>query len=283
LSTWFFASDLHGSISRYRKLLERVKEEAPDVLLLGGDLLPNNPTEIGDEGVEFLPYLYGQLNNLKTHLGLAYPHVYAILGNDDPRSVESDIRMGETQNLWVYMHNRRAELFRYSIYGYACIPPSPFLLKDWERYDVSHYVDPGCISPEEGWHTAPLSRDEIYHNTIQSDLHQLAKDADLKNAIFLFHAPPYRTNLDIAALKGTTYENVPLDEHVGSIAIRRFIESRKPHITLHGHIHESTRLSGSWKDQLGSTYAFSAAHDGNELALIRFDPQSPEDASRELI
>ena len=29
----------------------------------------------------------------------------------------------------------------------------------------------------------------------------------------------------------------PLDVHVGSIAVRRFIESRAPYLTLHGHVH----------------------------------------------
>lgn len=283
MPTWFFTSDLHGSISRYRKLLDRVQEERPSVLLLGGDLLPSVPVEWGNTGEEFIPHLYGQLEKLKTQMGTSYPKIYLILGNDDPRSEEALIMKGETQNLWVYVHNRRAELFGYSIYGYACIPPSPFFLKDWERYDVSRYVDPGCVSPEDGLHTVPVSRDEICYNTIQSDLNQLVKDTNLSRAIFLFHAPPYQTNLDIAALHGIVYEDVPLDEHVGSIAIRRFIESRKPHITLHGHIHESARLSGSWRIKLACTYSFSAAHDGEELALIRFDPQSPENATRELI
>ena len=44
----------------------------------------------------------------------------------------------------------------------------------------------------------------------------------------------------------------------------------RPLITLHGHVHESTRLTGSWRQQLGSTLCFSAAHDGPELALVRF-------------
>ena len=283
MPTWFFASDLHGAISRYRKLLERVQEEHPSVLLLGGDLLPSTPVERGDIGEEFIPHLSGQLEKLKNQMGTSYPQIYLILGNDDPRSAEASIMIGEAQNLWVYVHNRSVELSGYSIYGYACIPPSPFFLKDWERYDVSRYVDPGCISPEDGWHTVPVSREEIYCSTIQSDLNQLVQDTDLSKAIFLFHAPPYQTSLDIAALHGIVYENVPLDVHVGSIAIRRFIDPAN-HILLCMDIStRSTRLSGSWQTQLGGTYAFSAAHDGNELALIRFDPQSPENATRELI
>jgi len=35
---------------------------------------------------------------------------------------------------------------------------------------------------------------------------------------------------------------------VGSIAVRRFIEERQPLLTLHGHIHESARLTGDWRE-----------------------------------
>jgi Icc-related predicted phosphoesterase len=157
------------------------------------------------------------------------------------------------------------------------------LLKDWERYDVSRYVDPGCVSPEEGWRTVPLLPDTIRHTTIQSDLERLTHDADLANSIFLFHSPPHQTTLDRAALDSKMIDSAPLDVHVGSIAIRRFIQAQKPWITLHGHIHESPRLTGTWREKIGRTHLFSAAHDGEELALVRFDPAKPERATRELV
>ena len=78
-------------------------------------------------------------------------------------------------------------------------------------------------------------------------------------------------------------DHVPLDLHVGSIAIRRLIERSQPLLTLHGHIHESARLTGSWKDILGRTHLLSAAHDGPELALVRFDLEHPGKASRTLL
>jgi uncharacterized protein len=84
-------------------------------------------------------------------------------------------------------------------------------------------------------------------------------------------------------LDGISVDHVPLDPHIGSIAIRRFIEERQPLITLHGHVHESSRLMGEWKQQIGRTWAYSAAHDGDELALVQFDPGSPGAATRELI
>jgi Icc-related predicted phosphoesterase len=70
---------------------------------------------------------------------------------------------------------------------------------------------------------------------------------------------------------------------VGSIAVRRFIEQRQPYITLHGHVHESARITGAWQEQIGRTSCFSAAHDGQELALVRFDLKQPERAERELL
>jgi len=78
-------------------------------------------------------------------------------------------------------------------------------------------------------------------------------------------------------------DHTPLDVHTGSIAIRRFIEEKEPLITLHGHIHESARLTGSWQDKMGRTVCYSAAHDGPELAVVKFDPAAPEEAERLLI
>jgi len=120
------------------------------------------------------------------------------------------------------------------------------------------------------------------YTTISDDLKKLAGDDPMDNAIFLFHTPPYKTNLDRAALDNKKIDHVPLDVHVGSIAVKSFIEERQPLITLHGHVHESARITGSWKDRIGRTHAFSAAHDGKELALIRFNPEQPERASRQL-
>ena len=79
-------------------------------------------------------------------------------------------------------------------------------------------------------------------------------------------------------------DHVPLDVHVGSIAVRRFIEARQPLVTLHGHVHESARLTGAWRDA-DRAHALPLARrtTGPELALVRFDPDDPGDAAtREL-
>jgi Icc-related predicted phosphoesterase len=285
MSLWFFVTDLHGYLSRYQKLFQVILAERPEVVLLGGDILPNGV--FYPQGTPEKSFIHSVLQNgfesVKENLSLSYPKILLILGNDDPRVEENELAEGESLGLWTYIHLRKIEYGDFSVYGYACVPPTPFALKDWERYDVSRFVDPGCISPEEGWRSVPVSPNDIRFGTIQADLHLLTNDSDLSRAIFLFHAPPHQTFLDRVALDGRTIDTVPLDVHAGSIAIRRFIEKRQPLITLHGHIHESARLTGSWCEHIGRTCAYSAAHDGVELALVRFDPAEPEKATRSLI
>lgn len=287
MSLCFFVSDLHGHIQRYRILFERILQEKPAAVFFGGDLLPSGvvPHQVGKKPIQnfVLEFLIPELKVIKAAMGASYPRIFLILGNDDGKGPERYIFQGETLRLWEYIHNRQITWGSFSVFGYAYIPPTPFQLKDWERYDISRYVDPGCIPPEAGWHTFPTPHNKIQFATIQEDLQNLRCEANISKAIFLFHAPPYQTHLDRAALDGHFIDHVPLDVHVGSIAIRKWIESHQPLLTLHGHIHESTRLTGRWMDQLDGTFSFSAAHDGPELALVRFDPQRLENARRELI
>ncbi len=283
----FFVSDLHGRISRYRALFRSITDDPPQALFIGGDILPHGLASRSTEYLESSNFIDGYLAEeflrLKQQLGDRYPRIFIILGNDDGRSEESAILKNAEREVWEYVHLRRARLGKYTVFGYAYVPPTPFLLKDWERYDVSRYVDPGCVSPEEGWRTVSITEDEARFSTIADDLETLTGGDRLDRAIILFHTPPYHTHLDRAALDGKMVDHVPLDVNVGSVAVRRFIKRRQPHITLHGHIHESVRLTGSWQDRIGRTFCFSAAHHGPELALIRFDPDRPEDARRFLL
>ena len=282
----FFVSDMHGSTARYEKLFAAVARERPAGVFLGGDLLPHPmaaPPAGAGPGSFLDDELIPRLDALRRTLGAAYPPIFVIFGNDDPRADEESALAAEQRGLWSYAHGRKLPWRGVDVYGYACIPPSPFLLKDWERYDVSRFVDPGCIPPEEGMCTAPVPPAEASRTTIAEDLAALFGRDDLDRAIFLCHVPPYQSLLDRAALDGLFIDHAPLDVHIGSIAVRRLIEGRRPLVTLHGHVHESARITGSWREQIGRTVCLSAAHDGPELALVRFDPADPAGATRELI
>ena len=78
-------------------------------------------------------------------------------------------------------------------------------------------------------------------------------------------------------------DHLHVDVHVGSIAIKRFIEKEKPYITIHGHIHESTKLTGSWYQKIGDTHSYNAACEGMELAVIKLSLEEPDSAQRILI
>ncbi|NIV03410.1 hypothetical protein GWN26_03465, partial [Candidatus Saccharibacteria bacterium] len=247
----FFVSDLHGKVDRYKKLFELIRDERPQAVFIGGDILASGLmplTEFEPDHQDFInDFLVSGFKALRESLGQQYPQIFLILGNDDGRAVEAAILDVATEGIWKYVHNRRVRFKEFMVYGYAYVPPTPFQLKDWERYDVSRFVDPGCISPEDGFHSFPVSKRELKFSTIQRDLEWLGGDEALDRAVFLFHTPPYQTSLDRAALDGKMIDHVPLDVHVGSIAVKRFIENRQPLLTLHGHIHESARLMGSWK------------------------------------
>ena len=282
----FFVSDLHGVISRCEKLFNLILTEKPDVVFIGGDILPSYSYEISssDSFNDFInDYLIKKLYSIKEKMKSEYPDIFIILGNDDLKTEEGDLIKASESGIINYISCKKIELKGFKIFGYSYVPPSPFLLKDWEKYDVSRYVDPGCVSPEEGYRSVKVEESKMKYSTIKDDLNILTKDEDLSNAIFLFHTPPYKTNLDRVANDGKFYEYVPLDLHAGSIAVRKFIEEKQPLLTLHGHIHESTRLTGNWKDKIGNTYCFNASHDGPELSLIKFNTKNIEDAVRILI
>lgn len=286
MTSCLFVSDLHGRLDRYRSLFDTIERTRPDVVLIGGDLLPHPLAALAADApyVDFLNDIIAPgLLELRNALGAAYPRILVILGNDDPRTAEAAVLDLAARRLWEYVHERRVRVDTVTVYGYSYVPPSPFRLKDWERYDVSRFVDPGCLSPEEGERSVPVSDREARYSTIQADLERLVGEGDMGRSIFLFHAPPHRTGLDRAALDGKMIDHAPLDVHVGSIAIRRFIEARQPLACLHGHVHESARITGKWRDQIGDTVLLSAAHDGPELAVVSFDLETPGSASRRLL
>jgi len=290
MSLCLFVSDLHGSVERYEKLFQIISAKKPELVFLGGDLLPfggflSRPqpnSGVNISGNFLTQFLFPHLVELKDTLREEYPRLLVILGNDDPRREEKLLGQAERLDLLHYLHNRKITYKGFNLYGYSCVPPTPFLLKDWECYDVSRFVDVGAVPLTAGRRTVSVPPEKIAGRTIEDDLRRLSDGEDLRKSVFLFHAPPYDCALDRAALDGRMIEGVPLDVHVGSIAVRRFIEERSPLVTLHGHVHESARLTGAWHDRIGTTLCFSAAHDGPELAVVEFTLENPGAVERTL-
>ncbi|PNX52710.1 MAG: hypothetical protein BV458_08195 [Thermoplasmata archaeon M9B2D] len=277
-----FVSDLHGNVPHYRCLFQIIRREKPDAVFFGGDILPSSffqHRSIEDFIKDVL------LSEMKSILRERNKKIrfFLIMGNDDPRMYEQIFIDAESAGILNYVHQKAIPYKNLYIIGYSYIPPTPFHLKDWERYDVSQYVDIGAISPEQGRRTIHVPLDEIKYSTIAEDLALLSKQSPANKTIYLFHSPPYHSFLDRADLHGKEIDYAPLDIHVGSIAIQRFIIEHQPLLTLHGHVHESTEITGFWKEKINRTFSFTAAHIGPELAIVRFNTDKLDDATRQLI
>ena len=189
----FFVTDLHGQADRFGKLFASILNERPEAVFLGGDLLPraSSLSMHADKGHSdfVIDYLVPSFTKLRDALDREYPSLFVILGNDDPRYEEPEILNAATNGLWTYMHGRKAVFAGFNVYGYACVPPTPFSLKDWERYDVSRYVDPGCISPEEGRRSVAIEESDVKWGTIAKDLDMVVDDDSMDRAIFYFILP----------------------------------------------------------------------------------------------
>ena len=274
-----FTSDLHGNKKKYALFLHAIEKEQPDGVFIGGDILPNTFAS-NQSANDFLENnLFQSLQKIRENIQKNI-RCFVILGNDDPRINEDILIDAEKQGIIDYVHFKTVPYDDFFVTGYSFIPPTPFQLKDWEKYDVSQYVDINSVSPEEGVRSVPIENDLIRFSTIAEDLEILVKNAPPQKTIFLFHAPPYKTVLDRAALDGKKVDHAPLDVHIGSIAIQRFITKYQPFITLHGHVHETVNLTGNWKEKIGSTYAFTAAHEHAEFFYISFDTEHIENANR---
>jgi Icc-related predicted phosphoesterase len=86
-------------------------------------------------------------------------------------------------------------------------------------------------------------------------LARFKKTPDVYRYLFVSHAPPYKTKLD----------KVFFGFHVGSKAIRKFIEDFQPDIVVCGHIHEARGV-----DYIGKTLIINPGAFPKHYALIDF-------------
>lgn len=240
-----YSSDLHGNRRAYEKLLERACRDDVDALVLGGDLCPRGGSTLEEWVAVQRDFLESYLTPLLSSFRKNHPskRIFAIMGNDDFRKNVDVLERAEKEGILHFIHGKKAELGDgTSIVGYGFVNTTPFRLKDWEKKDSKGAKMPPQLSPE-ALRSVPEEK-----GTVREDMEGLAALSDPGKTIYVIHAPPFGTNLDITSS----------GQHVGSAAIREFIEKHAPLATLHGHIHESPEMSGSWMDVLGATVCVNA-------------------------
>src|SRR3990170_3502755 len=94
--------------------------------------------------------------------------------------------------------------------------------------------------------------------TIEEELAALPAPVDPGRAVYVIHGPPAGLGLDVVR-GGRT---------VGSPATTRFVESARPLLTLHGHIHESPEESGVWMSRLGRTGCIQPGQSAAGLTVV---------------
>lgn len=235
-----YTADLHGNEEFYKRLLRKAEEEKVDAIVIGGDLCGREGNTIKEKienQKQFLEKFMIPLfkNFKKENKNIEF---YIIMGNDDFRINLEVLQKAEKDKITNSIHKKSVKLSKnFNIAGYSFVNPTPFRLKDWEKLDFESDKMPSQLFMEE------ITSTEREKGTIENDLKNLKKLSNPKNTIYVIHAPPFNTKLDMITTR----------EHVGSRAVRQFIEKEQPLLTLHGHIHESPKMSGSWKDKIGST------------------------------
>ncbi|MBI2522941.1 metallophosphoesterase [Candidatus Woesearchaeota archaeon] len=228
-----YTADLHGNNEYYKKLIAKAKEPEIKAVIIGGDLCPKGAGTL-EQAInyqkEFLKnFFIPELSKIKKD-------TFIIMGNDDFRINETILKSNKNENI-KYINKKRFNVFNKNIVGYGFVNPTPFRLKDWEKFEDENKETPKQL------HDYEIRTIEKEEGTIKEDLFNFIKLSNPKKTIYAMHAPPYNTKLDI----------ITSGIHVGSKAIREFIKREQPYLTLHGHIHESPQMSGSFIDKIRST------------------------------
>jgi Icc-related predicted phosphoesterase len=276
VSQWFFTSDLHGQGALYEQVVAFAAADRPAVVLLGGDL---GPHAHGAPGVQHQRvFLEGFLVEFARRLREAAPGVELglLFGNDD-WAANHDVLERHHGSLWHALHGRAVELKGHTVAGLSWVPITPFAMKDWERWEDGGEESParlhGSLSGPDGVREFRFDP-ERRSPTIAEGLAALAEASPPARTIHVLHSPPRDTACDVIMTK----------QHVGSRAIRAYIEQHSPPLVLSGHIHESPRMSGAWRDTIGGTICVNPGQFGSpRLRGVWFDPASPHDTLRHTV
>lgn len=277
MADWFYTSDLHGQGALYEQLLGMAATRSPRAVLIGGDLCPHDAS--GEGVASQRVFLEGFLTEFARRLREAVPEceLLLLMGNDD-WSANHDCLVRDNGALWQCIHERAVTVGGVAVAGLSWVPITPFGIKDWERWDDHGDLGPrsrldGVTSRSgriEAFRFDPARREP----TVADALERLAAQTEPARTIFVCHTPPHATNCDMI---GAT-------QHVGSRALREFVTLHQPPLVLTGHIHESPRVSSSYRDKIGSTVIVNPGQFGAaRLCGVWFDPADIEGTLRHTV
>jgi uncharacterized protein len=278
----FFVSDIHGSETCFRKLVNAGKFYGVDVLLMGGDLAGKELVPIvGDKarfrGSDFTFKNDGDLQDFERRVAavggytLQTDEAFVERLRSEPDLAEQTLRdliVARTE-AWVELAQQRLEgtgirlliglgnddfeeLIPHLDHG-----PVAYAKDGTTNLGDFDVVSLGWSNPTP-WHT----NRECSEEELKDKLAAAINGADPATTIFNIHVPPYDCGLDLVPrldeslqiqLVGGQPDMVP----VGSTAVAEAIAQHQPVLSLHGHVHQgrgSTRIGRTVVVNPGSEY-----------------------------
>lgn len=244
---FLMSADLHGQVDQYRALLSVAELEGVKAVLVAGDLV--DAMSVPEYEAIWREQLFPLLEEFAPRTG---PLLVA-MGNHDFAGALPVVE--SRPDLVRVVHERPHPLGEgFLLVGYPYTAPTPWWTKDFEKWDVEKPPPRPlgrCGQRSRGRDLVPFCLDELGPTeTLVHDLARLATVTDPGRTAYLLHQPPADTPLDV--LWGGS--------HIGSQAVRRFLEERQPYLTLHGHIHETVDQSGEFRARFGRALACSAGN-----------------------
>jgi Icc-related predicted phosphoesterase len=240
-------------------------------MVLGGDLLPRKGHHSSSLEIQ-QAYVQNEFRDFTARVrrDTGAP-VCAILGNDDWAGTIPLFRLLEQEGVFRMLGDVPfIPDGRTALYGYSFVPPTPFLLKDFEKRDLAEDPSPGGLrriyvtrdgAVEEADERSFFSQ----RASIEEDLQGSGWRGEGERSVFVMHGPPFGTALD------RLYDG----RSAGSRAVHGFLSERQPVLALHGHIHESPAVSGSYAERINATLAVNPGQTGDQLSAVVFDLDDP--------
>jgi len=263
----FFATDLHGSETCWRKFLNAGRFYDADILICGGDMTGKAIVPIVQENGNFTFTLAGEQQAVAAEqVGDVEAQIrrkgYYPLRMDMERLLELDqdpVKRAECfqqvmlDGVGRWMGLAEEKLRGTGIRCFVCPGNDDEMEVDEviRRSDIvelgeGRIVEIGDFTMiSTGWsnHTPWNTHREETEENLAERIEAMARQVpDQSKAIYNLHCPPYKSGLDEAPAIDADLKLLHGGRAlrpVGSTAVREAIERHQPLISLHGHIHES--------------------------------------------
>ena len=198
-------------------------------MIFGGDLCPGTPTGASLRlPIEQPEFLLHRLSPLLGDWKQAHPalRIFAIPGNDDCQTVLPALEELEMNDLIENLHQETRTLGAYTLMGLSYVPPTPFHLKDFERWDDAPEPDSDSYSYRCVMGTPRgfmvIEDFQSYLDSLPSLKQELQRlpVKDPAHTVAVIHTPPFNTHCDVL------FDG----RHIGSKAVRSWIEKNQPRL-----------------------------------------------------